>query len=64
MQVCTFSDNRVQILRCAMCDAVRGTSWDYYRLTGEEASALTERPAADTKETKGQAAVRRGDQCA
>ena len=26
-QVCIFAGNRANILRCAMCNAVRGTSW-------------------------------------
>ena len=30
VQVCTFEDNRHQILRCAICDAVRGTSLEYF----------------------------------
>ena len=29
-QVCTFADNHRSILRCAACDSVKGTPWDYY----------------------------------
>lgn len=29
-QVCTFAGNRLRILRCEVCDAVRGTAWDYF----------------------------------
>ena len=29
-QVCTYAGNRLRILRCEVCDAVRGTAWDYF----------------------------------
>ena len=61
VQVCTFSGNRAQILRCAICDAVRGTSWGYYRATQAEASPPVERPAAGPGETRGRAAAQKGD---
>ena len=39
-QVCTFAGNRAQVLRCAMCNAVRGTSWEYYQSSVADRSAL------------------------
>ena len=61
VQVCTFSSNRAQILRCAICDAVRGTSWEYYKITQAQSSPA-ERPATDTREARGLAAPPKGDQ--
>ena len=28
--MCTFAGNRLRILRCQVCDSVRGTAWDYF----------------------------------
>ena len=39
-QVCTFAGNRAQVLRCALCDAVRGTSWRRYQSAAAEQSVL------------------------
>ena len=39
-QVCTFAGNRAQVLRCALCDAVRGTSWGRYHSAAAEQSVL------------------------
>ena len=39
-QVCTFAENRAQILRCAMCNAVRGTSWGRYHSATAEQSVI------------------------
>ena len=30
LQVCTFAGNRLQVLRCTVCDSVRGTSREAY----------------------------------
>jgi len=62
LQVCTFADNRVQILRCAMCDAVRGTSWAYFRTTQAEASELALDVGIEPGETNGKASIQKGDQ--
>ena len=39
-QVCTFAGNRAQVLRCALCDAVRGTSWGRYHSATAAQSVL------------------------
>ena len=48
MQVCTFDDNRHQILRCAICDAVRGTSLDYFMGHHAEVSSGTQHEVQDS----------------
>ena len=46
--MCTFDDNRHQILRCAICDAVRGTSLDYFMGRNAEVSSGTQHDAPDS----------------
>ena len=41
VQVCTFGDNRPQILRCSVCDAVRGTTLDYFMGHNAEVSSAS-----------------------
>ena len=53
-QVCTFVGNRAQILSCAMCNAVRGTSWGYYQ------SAVAERSTTTPTSESGPEGERRG----
>lgn len=44
-QVCTYSGNQPRILRCDICDSVRGTRWDYYLGQGTEACSGSQPPA-------------------
>ena len=53
-QVCTFAGTRAQILRCAMCNAVRGTGWGYYQ------SAVAEQSAPPPTSDSGPEGERRG----
>ncbi len=39
LQVCTYVGNKQQILRCEVCDSVRGTAWDYYLGLNAEVSS-------------------------
>ena len=60
MQVCTFDDNRHQILRCAICDAVRGTSLDYFMGHNAEVSSGTQHDAPDSMVKSGSRSRRAG----
>ena len=52
MQVCTFDDNRQQILRCAICDAVRGTSLDHFMGHHAEVSSAAQHDAVQDSASK------------
>lgn len=54
MQVCTYAGNKQQILRCDVCDSVRGTHWDYYLGQNAEISSGSQQAAA--KEASGKSA--------
>ncbi len=65
LQVCTFAGNRPQVLRCAVCDSLRGTRWETYA-----GSSLTEvgSPlglglglASGQEKAKGRAGGQKGD---
>ncbi|BDA41352.1 probable DNA polymerase IV at N-terminal half [Coccomyxa sp. Obi] len=43
-QVCTYSGNHPRILRCDICDSVRGTRWDYYLGQSAEATSGSQHP--------------------
>lgn len=60
MQVCTFDDNRPQILRCAICDAVRGTSLDYFMGHNAEVSSVAQHDAPDSTAKSGLRSKRAG----
>ena len=60
MQVCTFDDNRHQILRCAICDAVRGTSLDYFMGHNAEVSSGVQHDAPDSTAKAGPRSKRAG----
>lgn len=48
--MCTYSGNHPRILRCDICDSVRGTRWDYYLGQSAEASSGSQQaaPARDS----------------
>ncbi len=48
--MCTYSGNHSRILRCDICDSVRGTRWDYYLGQNAEASSGSQQaaPARDS----------------
>ena len=62
LQVCTFDDNRHQILRCAVCDAVRGTSLDYFVGHHAEVSSGTQHDAQDSAAKSGSRSRRAGSE--
>ena len=62
MQVCTFEDNRHQILRCAICDAVRGTSLDYFMGHNAEVSSGAQHDAPDSMAKSGSRSRRAGSE--
>lgn len=64
MQVCTFDDNRHQILRCAICDAVRGTSLDYFMGHNAEVSSGTQQDPQDSVTKSGSRSRRAGSEAA
>ena len=61
LQVCTFEDNRHQILRCAICDAVRGTSLEYFMGHHHaEVSSAAQHDVHETAATTGRRSRRAG----
>lgn len=65
--MCTYADNRLQILRCGMCGSVRGTSWNYFHgSAGPEIGSVAQseaRTSADAGKVTSKTSTQKGKAC-